>query len=444
MAQDPYAEFQKPAAAPSAAGNPYADFQQPAAAPTPSLGDQFGQAAKSFGGEMMHNLNPVNAVKGLGQTLAHPIDTLTSGMSEQRAKVGDDIKKGNYNDAVIHGIGGTIPILGPMYARGLDAASANDPVEGGKALADVTSLKAVPKVYGALASGLGKAVAAPAGPIAETALGVRKLDRAYGKTPGQAILDETKGVRPSTIADSARSKLGDINQQLDTAVNASTTPASLKPALDVIGGARSKALAQNSKGTLAQLDPMTEHLSTNVSNGLPLSQTQMPSGLLNLKRGFGNEFVHNWNPETMKGVKSTGAQAYRALDDELDRTVPAAKDLNQRASSLIPVAQRAESTDLNANTLQRALGRVARPTGGMASAIAGAYEGGTHFGPLGALGGAVVGGGLPELIASPTAQMIAARGLNATGKGLQSPVGTTAARVAGSGALLKKKQQPGE
>lgn len=456
-------------AQPDASPQPITSGNRAALAPSPSVpglnapstGDKLGAIAGNTSGQILHNLNPVTAISGLGQLAQHPIDTLTSGMAENRGRVSGDMKAAaespglidkasHYGDAFVHGVGGTVPVLGPAVSKLYDnshpdySGNQPDPAEFGKSLGDVLSFKAVPAAYEGVAGGLAKAARATAGPIAETALGVRKLDRAYGKTPGQAILDETKGVRPSTIADSARNKLSDINSELDQKVNASTTPASLKPALDVIGGAKSKALTQNSKSALAQLDPMEEHLSKNVSNGLPLSQTQTPRGLLNLKRGFGNEFVHNWNPETMKGVKSTGAQAYHALDSELDRTVPEAQELNQRASSLIPVAKRAESTDLNQNAMQRVLGRFARPTGGLASAIAGSIEGGTHFGPLGALGGAVVGGGLPELIASPTAQMVAARGLDMASKGINSPIGSAATRGVGAGSLLRKRQQPKE
>jgi len=280
---------------------------------------------------------------------------------------------------------------------------------------------------------IGKGVQAPAGPIAETALGIRKLDRAYGKTPGQAVLDETSGFRPSTIAKSAQSKLHTLNTQLEDLADSSTQPASLIPALKVLGDAESKATSRNSSGILKQLTPMREHLTTNTATGLPLSPTQTSRGLLNLKRGFGDEFIHGpWNPETMSGTRSTAARTYGALDSELDRTVPEASELNQRVSSLIPVARRAESVDRGAGGLQQALGKIAKPTG----ALVGAIEGFRHAG----IPGAIAGLGIPAVISSPTIQMVTARGLNATGNSLQEPAAAAAARLI---PLLKPRRPEG-
>lgn len=447
----------------------------------PSTGDQFGAAAKSFGGEMLHNLNPVNAIQGIGQTLAHPIDTLTSGMSEQRAKVPGDLSKGNYNDAFIHGVGGTIPILGPMYARGLDAATANDPVEGGKALADVASLKAVPKIYGAVSKGLGKATQAPAEPIAEHALGVRNVDRRFSRNPGKAIINETEGFRPSTVAASADAQIGDLSKQVDHAAARATssgTMSNLDPAVKHLGGVADQAASLNSTLTPRGIAPMQSYLTeagpgfrgkTTPApptitqqpgtvlgpNGKPVMNTvitpstkppmidrlQTPTDLLGMKRQFGKDYVDFKKHEVPDPVNEAAKGAYHALDSELDRTVPAAENLNGRISNLMPVARRAGDKALNAGPIPQILGRFTTPTGALVGAATGAAQGYSHFGVPGAIAGGLGGLGVPALIASPTAQMIAARTLNATGKAMQSPAGINAAKVAGSGSLLKKKQR---
>lgn len=395
------------------------------APPSPSLGEQVGTAAKVFGGEMLRNLNPVNAVRGLGQLVQHPIDTLTSGMAENRAKNAEDLKKGNYTDAFIHGMGGIIPVLGPMYARGMDAVSANDPEEGGKSLADITSLKAAPKVY----EGLGHVLGAAAPKIAETAMHIRKADKAFGRTPGESIINETSGVRPETVAASANTKLGSLNPELNKVVANSNEVANLQPARDVIGSAKSKALKQNSATIHGQLDPLETHLSTDLATGQPIPSFVTPSRLLDLKRGFGEEHTR-WNPETNPTVNNVGRQAYRALDSELDRTVPEAAGLNQRISSLIPVAKRAESTARNADVGQRILGRLAAHTGALTGGVAGYHYGG--------IPGAIAGTAVPELLSSPTAQMVAARSANAAGGLLRNPVTKTAATT---GALTGKRKR---
>ena len=374
----------------------------------------------------------------VAQTLSDVGSGIVGSTSNAVNKTGDALKKGDYIHA-LQQAPGVVPLIGPSAVQvGEDSEKGNYGGALGGALGLGLSM-AAPKII----EGAGRLIKAPAGPIAETALGVRKLDRAYGKTPGQAILDETNGLRPSTIAESAQTKVRGLGNQLEGMAANSTEPASLTPALDTLTSAEQKARARNAATTLKQLVPMREHLSTDVTTGQPIANPTTPQQLLNLKRGFADEFVHNWNPETMSGVKSTAANTYGALDRELDRTVPGAESINQRISSLIPVSKRAESTDLNANTLQRTLGRVARPTGALTSAVGGAFEGGRHFGPGGALVGGLVGLGLPELIASPTVQMSVARGLNGVGNATKAvaPITGNAARVL---PLIKTKQQPQE
>jgi hypothetical protein len=99
------------------------------------------------------------------------------------------------------------------------------------------------------------------------------------------------------------------------------------------------------------------------------------------------------------------------LDKELDRTVPGALGLNQRISSLIPVAQRAESVSRNAPTLQRAAQRFGAHTGALTLGAAGAYEGKREGGIPGAIAGGLTGVLAPELIASPEGQIALARTL---------------------------------
>jgi hypothetical protein len=380
---------------------------------------------------------------------------------------------------------------------------------------------------GGIGSGIGQGMQALAPKIAESALNIRKLDRAYGKTPGQAIINETKGFSPARIAESAQGRLNELTPQLqsmarqadtrpirtirgqlqspqydiplnrpgfrgtnrgglfDAETNTSPVPgvdasprsayrpaseggiiddpgyvsgsehpelsgraipsrgvlrtrdesiareagvpfepsappvpyagASLSPARGVLGEAAGKATAQNEPTAFGQLKPMLGHLSQNQITGERIPNIVSAENLLNLKRGFGNEFIHRWNPETMTGVKSTAAKTYNAMDNEFDRVVPGAQQLNQRISSLIPVAKRAESLELNAPTAQKIMGRVAAHTGALAGAGIGGATGYQHGGIMGGLVGATLGVAAPELLATPTAQMVVARGLASPG-----------------------------
>lgn len=282
-----------------------------------------------------------------------------------------------------------------------------------EALADVTSIAAPLAV-----KGIGRLMSGTAEPLAEGALGIRKIDRAYGKTPGQSALDETSGLSPDAIAASAQNKLNQLRPELERQVATSTLPASLQPAIDVIDAEITKAQQQNAAGKVSQLQALRNTLTQPV-NGFAgqvdpatgqIATTQTPAMLLNLKRGFADEHVNNWNPDTMHDVRGVAGRVYGALDTELDRTVPAAQDLNQRMSSLIPVARRAESTARNADIPQRIMHRASAHTGALAAAIGGYYAGGVP--------GGVAGFVLPELISSPAGQMAVARALRFVGKGL--------------------------
>lgn len=62
--------------------------------------------------------------------------------------------------------------------------------------------------------------------IAEGALAITKPDRAFGKTPGAAVLNETRGFRPSDIAETGQTRLRGLTSQLEGKVDsASSRPA---------------------------------------------------------------------------------------------------------------------------------------------------------------------------------------------------------------------------
>jgi hypothetical protein len=182
-----------------------------------------------------------------------------------------------------------------------------------------------------------------------------------------------------------------------------------------------KAANQNAEGLHGQLGNMLDSLSQRFQTGEPIPENITPRQLFDLKRGFNEENLR-WNPEMHDRALSTGRQAYNALDQELDRTVPESAGLNQRISSLIPVAQRAESISRGAPTLQRAAQRFGAHTGALTLGGIGGYQGYREGGVPGAIAGGLTGVLAPELIASPEGQMALARTLNKA-NGLRPLVG---------------------
>lgn len=362
--------------------------------------------------------------------LAHPIDTakgILASHGEQFSKAKQAAQSGDYLGAASHGAAGLIPVAGPFLHNAMDrteaALNAHDPQAAIRETAGAIAPLALPSAV----RGLGKSMAAAAPPLAEHSLGIRGVSHAFGATPGKAILEETRGVRPETVRDSAQQRLGDLNQELEAKALMAPGTASLRPARDIILQREATAARGNSAQTPKELQPMIEHL-TVPQNGFGgavdpsgfIEEQQHPSDFLQLKREFGKDFTR-WNPLNPSGEMGTARKAYGALANEFNQAVPGAEPLNQRISSLIPVSERANIVQHNATLPQRVQGRLAAHTGALAGTAVG-YA--TH-----GLPGAVMGMVIPEFLSDPTVQMVGARSLNAAGKGLENPVPGNAARV---------------
>ncbi len=414
-------------------------------------------------GEFWNKVNPITAAQGINAAVHDPLSAAKAAGTQTGDiynKMKDSWDKGDHIAAIRHGINyalSGIPGLGASIEDAQDKqAAGNYSGATGASLgigANLALPAKVPQIMGAVGRGLKLA----AEPVAESALGIQRMQRAYGKTPGAAVLEETTGFKPATVANSAKNKLTQLNSELENKVATSNIPTSLAPARKVIADRARVAASGNSSYTPDELAQMQAQLTVprrgfagatsyppgaatpikitpagavvpGPSPPLTISEIQDPATMLRMKREFGNDFT-KWNPLHPQKEMVTARQAYGAMDNQLDQT-PGVDKLNQRISSLIPVKERGELEDLGAGVTQRAAHRVAAHTGAL---VAGAE--GYH---LGGLPGAVAGIVGPELLASPTGQMAVARGLYRTGKAASIPaVGKTATGVAAAGAVLR-------
>ena len=555
LSDDPYASIAKPLT-----DDPYATIAKPQNAPAPepatlatsSLAARAGKGALNLGSNLLQGLGESGiSLMSTGDDWARkhlPAFFTNSKMGfgppADLAHVKAIATPDNTTQAIGKGVGDAAQFMIPGGAEEKVVSMAPKllrPVA--KIATSALSAGAVNKVQGgdfgtgALAGGggevIGQGLKAMAPTLAETALKIPKAMRAFGKTPGAALLDETSGIRPETIAASARDRLGQLNPQLEAAADAASTRpnaarglltsgteqiplpnapdvtgrlsepirltqadrpgrpqlqapsistpmapghqmefperlasgdtgirqtdfgthpgmgqaqyigeipgtrggagqsngvllrppstaggpvpsmlpnriASLGPARSVIGNEMGNAANQNAEGLHNQLGKMQEFLGKRFGTGEGIPANVTPRELLDLKRGFNEEHLR-WNPEMHDRALSTGRRAYGALDSELDRTVPEAAGLNQRISSLIPIAQRAESVSRDAPVLQRAAGRVGAHTGALTMGLGGAYAGRREGGTPGMIAGGLTGLIAPELIASPEGQVALAR-----------------------------------
>lgn len=271
---------------------------------------------------------------------------------------------------------------------------------------------------GAVGSGAGQVLKSWAPKVAESALGVLAPQRANGRTIGQAILNDTTGIKPLSVAKSAEDSIARYTDQLHTAAGASQTPFSMVPARLTLQDAIDNAASQNSRVALKDLNAAKNQLhyevnpdTANFDLNRPIPNQVTPVQGLQYKRGL-NDLVDNWAKGGGSPADGAIKQTYGALDAELDRTVPGAQDLNQKISSLIPVSSRATMKANMAPTTQQLFHKLAAPTGALVAPLAGGTYGYEHGGAAGAVGGAAAGLMLPAMLATPAGQMALARALN--------------------------------
>lgn len=166
----------------------------------------------------------INKIPGVGETLSPKAGVDAYKDAARPDNVGEQVGSGVEQGAEFFLPGGTEEKAGAMAAEYLPKLG-----EWGPRLARVAtsalSTGAVNKVQGgdfktgaALGAGgsaVGEVGRKVAPSIAESALGVQKKMRAYGKTPGAAVLDEIKGFAPETIERNALAKSKSLTNEIE-------------------------------------------------------------------------------------------------------------------------------------------------------------------------------------------------------------------------------------
>lgn len=322
----------------------------------------------------------------------------------------------------------------------------------GGAAGTIAGSVGVPLAVAGLTHGVSKGLQNIAPGLYESGVGIRNPDRAYDKTPGQTALEENlRGVHPETVADSATARIKQLVPQRDALLNASKNQVSVNPARQIVVDKQNELGGLNATSEASKLEPITKFLTEADSRfkgstvGRYGPATQQPTGVLNaqgqpimktvpgpligqditpiqpasgaaaLKKGLDKELIGGkWNADNAE-AHGTAKQVYHQLDQDIDTAVPEQAGLNQRISSLIPVARRAASTARNEDLSGRMASRVAARTGGLMSALAGAAEGTKVGGVGGGVVGGLVGLAAPEFAALPSSKIAAAKTMYGAG-----------------------------
>ena len=280
---------------------------------------------------------------------------------------------------------------------------------------------------GALTSGVGEFMRGAAPHLAESALGTRWLERGGGRgggAIGKAALDETRGLLPETVRESASDRIstlfGERQGLLDAA---SQRPASLAGPRSFLAQAQGR-FGPIETGGMAARDPYSQigEMRSSLFNepaemgGKPLPENLTPSEYGRVQQGFNRNNL-SWNPQRTldKEAMGAGKHAYGLMTGELERVAPESVDLNRRIASLMPVEEAANRRSLQAGIGQRMMGRVGAHSGALLGSVAGGTYGYEREGLPGAVKYGALGLALPELVASPAGQMGAARLLYKTG-----------------------------
>lgn len=353
--------------------------------------------------------NPIS--RGLHRMLISPTETGLQTFNAQRKAGNTSVTapeydaNGNYTPTAVSGLMDAIPLAGP-WARSID----NDAHKKGAlaALAGLGTDVAGPKIIG---KGLSAALPAASKGLVSTALRLRAPDRAFGATPEQFVLDRTSGFSPEDVTASARKSLKGLQAEQSNVLGAAPGDVPLTPTRGIGNNYFDRALEENHPGTLKDIGKLTKQLAFrideagNFDDQSPIADTVRPAEAAALNRGLASAKT-SWNPATASDTMNAAAgEMHHQLATNIADVVPEVKPINQQVQSGIPIVQRGTAAALDADTLQRTLGRVAAHTG----ALTGLVEGFRHGGPVGAAAGLVI----PELIANPDMQIAAARGLHA-------------------------------
>lgn len=265
---------------------------------------------------------------------------------------------------------------------------------------------------GALAGGATSAAGEAVRP-----LGIQLMRSGIGggvnSNTARAVLDETRGVRPSTVETQVGGKLKGLNSALDRTVDASNEPTiSMGPSRQPLMQGIGRAEAMQAGGLHHELNDMLDFLHNGRVTGEEIPENVPPRQALNLRRGFNEEFLGNraWKQNVNPRSIGAGKQAYGGLSSELHEKVPGANEIDERIHNLIPAQQSLSAMARREPSIAgNVMGRMGARTGALTSTAMGAAAGGHERGLPGAILGGAAGMMVPEILSTPTAKMMGSR-----------------------------------
>ena len=317
-------------------------------------------------------------------------------------------------------------------------------------------------VGGTVGSALGEGVIAPAiakaGEAAENVapkfgnalLQANKVKNfQYGKNPGRVFIDENIPVKPWQSYGDVQKALKDagdniaveahglLSQSPNANAKIPVTQNIHKIFDDALDEVSKKSGLNNRQGLIDDLENLREEMTQNFDakgNSTGQKGPMTPAEITKLKTnvGRGTKWDPTKNQEAQQFLNNTRKKVYSYLDSEVDKAVPAMKDLNARWANQIEaeglIGKRVAQEQAAAYGHSKVVSR---------SVIGAGVALMAHGDPL--TGGALI---LNEAARTPAARIALAKGSSATGKALQNKaVGKTAEELAAAEGASRGESQ---
>src|SRR6185437_9111874 len=203
----------------------------------------------------------------------------------------------------------------PESEGGLAARAAQTGLKG----AGITALQGGSPAAGAALGAVGEPVAVAlksmAPGLAEGAIGIRRAERAYGKTPGAAILNDTIGVTPESVSASAKLQAQSLLRRVNSMAASHAGTINLDAARQAILDAITNT-PRNATDKINALQAVYDNLDRFGSDVSAADALEAKRGLRQQFSSFKREPQFD-SDEASRAAKSAASQIDAALDNAL-------------------------------------------------------------------------------------------------------------------------------
>ncbi len=261
-----------------------------------------------------------------------------------------------------------------------------------------------------------------------------------GVNIGETVLNNSTGIKPSTITSQLKEKLAGVASQqndrlAEAAANGVTVP--LYAARQAAAEELQNAVTKNSPDLIKDIAKVGDQLKYQYGpDGKPVMAAATPpttqgAGFVpvqvsaptkmnpvalpdyvdpvqarSLKQGMDNI---TFNPENQTDAARLRERVHGIVAGDIHAAVPGTEEADAAMTNLIPARDAAWNTSFNPGVTQSIAEKLARPTGALTGAVAGYNEGKKTGGTSGAILGGMLGLAGGNFLTSPVGEMLAAR-----------------------------------